>query len=179
MLETIEKLEELAYHNVPVSVLKKYCNPLKCWMELEAPITVAEVKKALKNNEEELVETPLALTMIWGKNQVKLENARKNHIKKIAYFVKNEPIKPIGLDVGVPSLGCFVDYFIDDGNHRFAGSIIAKRKTIPCKISGSVEHIKELGLWYPNDAMLELDALYQKLAEEREESLKNKKSAKP
>lgn len=169
----MEKLEDMAYHNVPVEVLKKYCNPLQCWMELDSPIKPEEVIKAVKESKAELVETPLALELALAGN-VDVEKCRENHIKKIAFFVLNEPSDPISLDVGIPDMGCFVEYFIDDGNHRFAGSIIANRETIACKIGGSVDHIKELGLYFPNEAYLELEKIWDYQAEQRELERKNK-----
>ena len=156
----IAQLEKLAFHNVPVNALMKYCNPFGCWPELEKPITIKEVRECLECGEEELVTTPLALELSFFDEPLDAGFLRQNHIKKIAYFAKNTPIKSIQMDVGIPSLGCFAGYFIEDGNHRFAGAIVAGRDTIQCCISGSVDHIKELGLWYPNAAHVELAELY-------------------
>ena len=156
----IDQLEKLAFHNVPVKTLMKYCNPFGCWPELTKPITKKEVHECLRRGEEELVTTPLALELSFFDEPLDAELLRQNHIKKIAYFAKNTPTKSIQIDVGIPSLGCFVGYFIEDGNHRFAGSIVVGRDTIQCCISGSTDHIKELGLWHPNAAHVELDKFY-------------------
>ena len=160
-----EALELLAFHNVPVSALMKYCNPFQCWQELERSITKKEIRDCLKNGGEALVETPLALVLSFSDDAIDAALLRTNHIKKIAYFAKNEPTQAIQVDVGLPEMGCFVSYFIEDGNHRFAGSIVAGRETIACSIAGSVENIKELGLWYPNEAYLALIALYDRSAQ--------------
>lgn len=157
----IEELKEIALHNVPVKALMKYCNPFQCWPELEKPITKKEVLECLARGEEALVKTPLALELSFSDEKMDLALLRQNHIKKIAYFAKHEPTGRIRLDVGIPDMGCYISYFIDDGNHRFAGSIIAGRDTIACSISGALDHIKELGLWHPNDAYVELDGLYR------------------
>lgn len=165
--QRIQELEPLAFHNVPVKTLQQYCDPFQCWPELQSAITHEEVHACIARGEAALVQTPLALELSFSDEPMDLEKLRANHIKKIAYFVANEPIEPIGLDVGIPDLGCHSSYFVTDGNHRFAGSIIAGRATIACDISGSLEHMKSLGLWYPNDAYLELDSLYRLQAEQR------------
>ena len=165
--QRIDELEPIAFHNVPVKELAKYCDPFQCWPELESPITKEEVLECLRRGEEELVKTPLALELSFSDKPMDLPLLRENHIKKIAYFVKHEPTEKLSLDVGMPSMGCFVGYFIQDGNHRFAGSIIAERDSIACGISGDLSHIKELGLWHPNEAYVELDGLYRKQCEER------------
>ena len=165
--QRIDELEKLAFHNVPVKTLMKYCSPFGCWPELEKPITKKEVRDCLKRGEEALIETPLALMLSFSDKPMDLDLLRQNHIKKIAYFAKHDPTERIGLDVGMPSMGCHVGYFIDDGNHRFAGSIVAGRETIACSISGSLDHIKELDLWHPNDAYVELDQLYRLQCEQR------------
>ena len=134
---------------------------------MESPITKEEVLECLRRGEEELVKTPLALELSFSDTPMDLPLLRENHIKKIAYFVKHEPQERVSLDVGIPSMGCFVEYFIQDGNHRFAGSIIAGREMVACGISGDLSHIKELGLWHPNEAYVELDGLYREQCEER------------
>lgn len=165
--QRIDALEPLAFHNVPVAKLMEYCNPFQCWPELTSEITHDEVRACLARGEAELVETPLALELSFSDEPMDLAKLRTNHIKKIAYFVENAPTQSIGLDVGIPDLGCHVGYFVDDGNHRLAGSIIAQRDTIACNICGSLEHMKELGLWHPNAEYLELDQLYRQQAEQR------------
>ena len=165
--QRIDELEPIAFHNVPVKELAKYCDPFQCWPELESPITKEEVLECLRRGEEELVKTPLALELSFSDKPMDLPLLRANHIKKIAYFVKHEPVERLSLDVGMPSMGCFVGYFVQDGNHRLAGSIIAGRETVACGISGDLSHIKELGLWYPNEAYVELDELYRKQCEQR------------
>ena len=157
MRNELEELEKIAYHEVPVNTLKKYCNPFGCWIDIEKEITKKEVLDCLKKNEQALTKTENSYLV----KKVDYELARANHIKKIAYFVMNEPSEGLLIDVGIPDLGCYVDYMIDDGNHRFAGSIIAKRKIILCKIIGSEDHIKHLGLWHPNEAMKKLNSLYE------------------
>lgn len=172
--KTIEKLEKIAYHNVPVKNLKQLVNPFQCWQELKKPITKKEVMDCLKQGNEALTKTPLALELAFSGKPLDFEKMRENHIRKIAYFVKNKPEKAIYLDVGVPSMGCHVNHIVDDGNHRLAGAILRNDETIKCNIAGCLEHIKTLGLWYPNDAYMELDNLYRIQAEERNKNSKLK-----
>ena len=46
-------------------------------------------------------------------------------------------------------------------------SIIAERDCIAYGISGDLSHIKELVLWHPNEAYVELHGLYREQCEER------------
>lgn len=162
----LEELEKNAFHVVPLDVLKKYCDPLGCWHDIDKPITKKEVLEALKIGNVELTDTSFVFS-----KEIDLKKARENHIKKIAYFVENEPKEPLQLDVGLPDMGCYVDYILQDGNHRFAGSIIKQREFINCSISGSENYIKELGLWFPNDNLKKLFNHYKEKS-----SIKSKKN---
>ena len=42
-----------------------------------------------------------------------------------------------------------------------------ERDCIACGISGDLSHIKELGLWHPNEAYVKLDRLYREQYEQR------------
>lgn len=66
------------------------------------------------------------------------------HIQRIAYLVVHGWADPIVLDVGVPSLRCYVDWPVLDGNHRVAAAIYRKDPTILASVSGSVDHAFEL-----------------------------------
>lgn len=145
----LEDIESLILHEVDTYTLNQICNPLACWMEQKTPITKEEVLECLENGEEELVETPLWTKINIDSEKEILDN-REKHIKKIAYFVKNKPEKPISIDVGIPEMGAFVDYIIYDGNHRLAADIIAERPYTKANIMGSEEQIKELGIYSPN-----------------------------
>lgn len=158
---TLEELEDLSYHDISVKKLQNQCNPFSAWMEIDSEIQKEEVLKCLELGLEEVVNTPLALDAYFdtGKPLNPLE-ARHNHIKKIAYFVKHGFDNPIDLDVGVPSMGCYPNHLIEDGNHRFAAAIIRGEKTIKATIMGEGEYAKELGLWKPNKYLKELVKRY-------------------
>lgn len=97
---------------------------------------------------------------------------RERHIKKVAFFVKNEIEMPVSIDVGIPSLGAHIDYIIDDGNHRLAGAIIKGAKTVKCKIGGAEDYAKELGIWNPNQAHDDLMKLFDELYEQKKAAKK-------
>lgn len=161
-----EELLEKAHHNIDTKKLKEYANPFSCWTELENPITHKEVLQCLLNNEEELTHTPLGLENLFDtKNQLTVEESRKRHIQKIAFFVKNNSDDPISIDVGNPDLGYFSSYMIEDGNHRFAASLLRGDKEIKAKVIGSVEHAKELELWNPNEYEQKLQEIWTKQGE--------------
>lgn len=153
---TDDDLNKLEHHVLDLSKVMEFANPFNgCWMELEKPITIEEVKQCIADGKAELSVTPGWYDIAFKKNTLTTEEIRENHVKKIAFFAINEPEKPISIDVGIPSMGCYVDYIIDDGNHRLAGAIVAGAKTIKASVSGSMEHAQELGLWNPNEYHIE------------------------
>lgn len=154
---TTDELEDLAYHDISVKKLYNQCNPFAAWMEIDLEIKKEEVFECLNQGLEEIAITPLALDAYFdtGKSLDPIE-ARQKHIKKIAYFVKHGFDKPISIDVGVPSMGCYTDHLIEDGNHRFAAAIIRGDKTVKATIIGEGEYAQEIGLFKPNKYLKEL-----------------------
>lgn len=153
---TDEELLEYAYHNVSIEALKEIVNPLNCWIELQTPITKEDVLLSLKNKEYALNETK-----IWFEDMTEDRSKKRiEHINKIAFFVKNKPQKPISIDLGTEPDYINVNYIIDDGNHRLAGSIIKGRETIKAHISGNTNLMKSLGLYSPNFFEAELERRY-------------------
>lgn len=59
---------------------------------------------------------------------------------RIAYLVLNKAEDPIEIDVG--SLGCFNEWIIIDGNHRFAAALLRGDPEILCHISGEAAYIE-------------------------------------
>lgn len=176
---TDEELVEKGYHDVDMKKLTDICNPFKgCWIELnDKPITKKEVLKCIADGKAELIETPIWYSVALGKSELTPEEIRENHIKKIAYFASNEIKDPISIDVGIPDLRCYVDYVVDDGNHRLAGEIIKGSKTIKAKVMGSESHAKELGLWNPNQYELESFRRFMKEYKQRQKEAKNELKA--
>jgi hypothetical protein len=76
----------------------------------------------------------------------------QDHAGRIAYFVVNEPQKPISIDVGIDDFISTLNWIIDDGNHRLCGSIFAGREYIEAEISGNCDLIEEI---FGKDAVLD------------------------
>lgn len=167
-----KELEELAFHNISVENIMKIANPLGCWMELDREITKEEVMKCVESKDYEVVDTPL-----WSKisKDTDPQVIRDNHIKKIAYFVVNEPEEPIRLDIGFPGFGggnIYNFHIIEDGNHRLSGAYIAGKEHIKSSLMGCIDYAKELGLYNPNIYELELTKRYdQEFLEIKEKEL--------
>lgn len=107
-----------------VSFLNELLDPFNSpiWGEV---VTREDVQKALK--EGRLVD----------------DSNSSDHAARIAYFVVNEPIKPIQIDVGINGV-INPAWIIDDGNHRLLGSIFAGRKTIKADVCGSCDLIESM-----------------------------------
>lgn len=111
---------------LPVEVFAKSMNPFvwQPWQGYE--VTMSQVQQAL--DEGRLVSVPTQI----------------DHAGRIAFLVVNEQSDPVEIDVGVPELDCFVDWPIQDGNHRVAAAIFANRELIRASVSGSVLHAELL-----------------------------------
>jgi hypothetical protein len=116
---------------IPVEKLMEHCNPfdINPWSG-NYGITVKDIEKA--------IEKKLFIT-----EPIDEKGSKKKHIGRIAYLVENKSGVPIQIDVGVPGF-CNVDWFIQDGNHRFAAAIVSKQKMILAEVSGSLDYAKEL-----------------------------------
>ncbi len=134
---------------VRTSVLAQYCNPFKgCWIELVQPLRVDEVVAVIEAGHEDL-QQPFA---VWTQRRnMAQQTARQQHARKVAWFARNGFQKPIQVDVGVPSLGCYPRWLVEDGNHRLAAALVRTHLLdedpwLPLAVSGSVARAKELGL---------------------------------
>lgn len=67
-----------------------------------------------------------------------------DHAGRIAYLIENEAEDAIEIDVGVPAMGCHVGWLIQDGNHRLAAAIIARRETIKANVTGQLDYANHL-----------------------------------
>lgn len=112
-------------------------NPYKhtVWLGLRKPITIKEVAKAIDSGK----FTPKPLP-----DQPDRQITRKEHITRIAYLVVHGWEDPIHLDVGVPSLLCYVDWPLVDDNHRMAAAIYREDHDILAEVSGQVSYAEEL-----------------------------------
>ena len=84
---------------IPVKKLAEYCDPY-----LDTPwktkVSKWDVARALFDNR--LVDHPYS----------------EDHAGRIAYLIKHPTTDAIEIDVGVPAVGCLVEWMIQDGNHR-------------------------------------------------------------
>jgi hypothetical protein len=66
------------------------------------------------------------------------------HAGRIRYLAKHGWKDPIQLDAGIPSLNCYVDWPIQDGNHRLAAAILRGDDGILAQVAGDLEYALEL-----------------------------------
>ena len=114
--------------NLPVNRLKKLrdFNPFRCQPWRGHIVKMSDVKLALDAGRLVSVQT------------------NTDHAGRIAYFVVHESADPISIDVGIPAMQYFVDIPLDDGNHRMAAAIYAKRLFISASVAGQMNYDKEL-----------------------------------
>ena len=62
---------------------------------------------------------------------------RKDHVERIAWFVKYGWTDPIQID-----LFCYVGHIIIDGNHRACAAKFLKHKKIKAEISGAIDSLE-------------------------------------
>ena len=135
---------------VRTSVLAFHCNPFEgCWPALDKPLTYGEVEAFLEC-EELVLPAPFEP---WYKQERPPERAlRAAHAQKVAWFTRYGFQQPLEVDVGVPSLGCHVRWYVQDGNHRLAAALMRTRlygedPWLPLSVSGAIDYAKSLGLW--------------------------------
>lgn len=111
--------------DISVRRLQKYCNPYEGhpW---GTSVSRKDVERALR--ERRLIAQP----------------GTDDHAGRIAYLVENEAPDHIEVDVGVPALGCYVKWLVQDGNHRLAAAIYGNRKTIRASVGGQLDYAKKL-----------------------------------
>jgi hypothetical protein len=117
---------------IPVEKIARICNPYRsrAW---GVEVTLHQVRWAIKMGfiAKDPVEEAYFLHV-------------ENHAARIAFFVKNESDDPIEIDVGVPALGCHVEWIVTDGNHRLAAAIYARRAFIKASVGGDLNYARKL-----------------------------------
>ena len=127
---------------IPVNVkrLTSLWSPFErlVWDELETPITIEEVRHAIKEGN---LQSP---EQSFYKEEIKC--TRKTHVERIAWLVENDWAQPIQLDVGSPSMGYTPMSKVNvlDGNHRLAAAIVRGDDYIYAWVDGSVSRIHDL-----------------------------------
>jgi len=79
--------------------------------------------------------------------------SRYLHVQRVAYLVVHGWRDAIDLDVGVPFMGCYVDWIIQDGNHRLAAAIFRNDLYIEALVGGQLSYAAEL-LGVSEDSLL-------------------------
>lgn len=109
-------------------------------MDLTTVITREEVAAAIADGSH-------ALTAGTACNEAMLHNAplsREYHIGRVAHFVVNGWDDAIELDVGIPSMGYFPAWPIQDGNHRFAAAVYRGDESILADVAGRADWIEDI-----------------------------------
>lgn len=121
-LNELVQVKRLAMHWSP------FTNPV--WHGMTKPITEREIRQAIEQGRLYPPCIEYQCTSC----------SRAVHAARIAWLVVNGWDTPIELDVGVPSLGCCIEWIVCDGHHRLAAAIYRKDRYILAGISGSVSH---------------------------------------
>ena len=130
-----------------VAKLRERCDPFAgcCWPGLDRPITVEDVYAAIRDDNLAPPGTDAFGEDATGKMwTVASRSSREGHVSRIAWFVVHGWDEPLGVDVGVPSLGCRPIWLVIDGNHRWAAAICRGDRTISAVVDGSVDEIEKL-----------------------------------
>lgn len=113
---------------VPVSRLKKICNPFEDspW---ETSVSIDEVGLAIKNCD---------FVGSWDSQNT------GNHAGRIAYLAVSGWAYPVDIDVGCPVVNHYIDWIVQDGNHRVAAAIYLKKRYIKASVAGQMDYAKKL-----------------------------------
>lgn len=137
---------------VRTSVVAKYGDPFGgCWRDIDSRIRLEEIDECLAKGEERLHE-PTSWAVLLRLTPEQALQRRREHIQKIAWFVRNGFQEPLEVDVGVPFLGCHVEHKVQDGNHRLAAALYRSRRFsedpwLPLSVAGDIAYAVRLGLW--------------------------------
>lgn len=96
---------------VPLDCILSLCHPFENNPWLGGKVTEAMVRRHLRKN--------LLQSM-----PVMMDASSYLQAGRIAFLAKHGWNDPIQIDVGVPALGCCVDWLVVDGNHRVAAAYI-------------------------------------------------------
>lgn len=123
-------MEDSMAQLLDVLKFRERCDPIRdnCW-GLDCPITQNDVITAV-----------LASRLIPPGSD---RDSRSDHVARIAWFVIHGWNDPIHIDVGVPSLGCYPSWPLEDGNHRFAAAVIRGDLAALANMSGAVGEIQD------------------------------------
>ncbi len=116
---------------IPSSRVLRLCNPLQ-----KSPWDAEQVTQ-------KLVKTALA-NRWWSPAPVGHNATAELHATRIAFLVEHGWSDHIDIDVGVPSMRCYVYWPVLDGNHRLAAASIRGDREILAMVGGCLDHAKKL-----------------------------------
>lgn len=131
-------------HELSVARLSVVANPFRHDPWGIGPLTRLTVTRAINRLRQKYSrrgDKPMA-GPCWAMKGSKRER-RRWHVERVAWLVVYGWDDPIEIDVGVPSLGCFPDWIVQDGNHRLAAAIYLGRRTILASCGGQQSAIDE------------------------------------
>jgi hypothetical protein len=124
--------------SIPKLLREWDCDPFEqiVWSEIDRPVTREEVGAAIQQGR-------LDATPYHGSDASnKLRPTRTYHIQRIAFLVVHGWTDPVEMDLGCPSLGGYVSWPIQDGNHRFAAAIFQNHTQIRASLGGETRWIR-------------------------------------
>lgn len=71
-------------------------------------------------------------------------HTQAQHAARVAYLVHHGWDDAISIDVGVPSLGHFLAWPYEDGNHRICAAIIRGDTHIAADVCGDIDHAADI-----------------------------------
>lgn len=101
---------------------------------VERPVTIVEIEAAMASRTFESTEFS-SDSEDWS---------RERHIARCAHLAVHGWEDPIEVDVGIPALGFYVGWPIQDGNHRFLAAVARGDRTILASCAGQVSFIRRL-----------------------------------
>lgn len=116
---------------LPTAKVLELCHPLH-----SSPWDAGRVSK-------KMVEEHIRKQWFWP-SPVGHDATVQQHAGRIAFLVKNGWRDAIEIDVGIPSMGCYVDWPVLDGNHRLAAASLRRDDQILAIVAGDLDYALDL-----------------------------------
>lgn len=116
---------------LPTAKVIQLCDPLR-----NSPWDAGNVTR-------KLVRQCLAKRWFWP-SPVGHDATVEMHAGRIAFLIENGWNDSIEIDVGVPSLQCYINWPVLDGNHRLAAAAMRRDKDILAIVGGDLDYALEL-----------------------------------
>lgn len=116
---------------LPTAKVLALCNPLRVSPWDAGRVTKRLVRECLKNRW--LCPSPVGH-----------DATAEMHAGRIAFLVESGWSDSIEIDVGVPSMRCYVDWPLLDGNHRLAAASLRGDPEILATVGGDLDYALDL-----------------------------------